>query len=71
MSKASASLRSRAPIARVAIPWVAAVQALFVAIVIDVAGAVLGAVAVSGLPELEDERFAAIGKAAIEGSLRP
>ena len=37
--------------------------------VMDRAGTVLGAVAVSGLPELEDERFAAIGKAAIEGSL--
>ena len=36
--------------------------------VMDRAGTVLGAVAVSGLPELEDERFAAIGKAAIEGS---
>jgi glc operon protein GlcG len=37
--------------------------------VVDRGGSVLGAVAVSGLPELEDERFAAIGKAAIEESL--
>ncbi len=33
----------------------------------DRAGDVVGAVAVSGLPEREDERFAAIGRDAIEG----
>ncbi|MBW2464884.1 MAG: heme-binding protein, partial [Deltaproteobacteria bacterium] len=35
----------------------------------DAAGVVVGSVAVSGLPELEDERIAGIGVAAIEQSL--
>lgn len=34
----------------------------------DAEGRVVGAVAVSGLPELEDERIAGVGVAAIEGT---
>ncbi|UJR84495.1 GlcG/HbpS family heme-binding protein [Sandaracinus amylolyticus] len=37
--------------------------------VVDRQGVVIGAVAVSGLPELEDERLAMIGKDAIESRL--
>jgi glc operon protein GlcG len=37
----------------------------------DREGQVVGAVAVSGLPELEDERIAAIGVAALEGTASP
>lgn len=36
----------------------------------DRAGAVVGSVAVSGLPEREDERIAEIGRAALEARLR-